>query len=53
MAQDLLRGRPLELEWLNGTVVRRAAALGVPTPVHRAIHAGLVLYAGGAPTAGA
>ena len=50
MAQDLLRGRPLELEWLNGTVVRRAVARGLATPVHRAIHAGLVLHADGAPS---
>ena len=47
MAQDLLRGRRLELEWLSGAVVRRGEARGVPTPVHRAIHAGLVLHADG------
>jgi len=27
-------------------VVRRAQKLGVPAPVHRAIHAALVLHAG-------
>jgi 2-dehydropantoate 2-reductase len=47
MAQDLLRGRPLELEWLSGAVVQRGAARGVPTPAHRAIYAGLVLHAKG------
>lgn len=46
MAQDLLRGNRLELEWLSGAVVRRAQKLGVPVPVHRAIHAALVLHAG-------
>ena len=47
MAQDLLRGAPLELEWLSGAVVRRGEKAGVPTPVHRAIHAALALHAGG------
>jgi len=47
MAQDLLRGRPLELEWLSGSVVRRGEARGVPTPAHRAIQAALVLHAKG------
>ncbi len=47
MAQDLLRGRRLELEWLSGAVVRRGEARQVPTPVHRAIHAALVLHANG------
>lgn len=46
MAQDLLRGKRLELEWLSGAVVRRAQKLGVSAPVHRAIHAALVLHAG-------
>lgn len=45
MAQDLLRARRLELEWLSGAVVRRGDARGVPTPVHRAIYAALVLHA--------
>lgn len=51
MAQDLLRGGRLELDWLSGAVVRRAERLGVSTPVHRALYAALVLYAGGAPSA--
>lgn len=36
-AQDLARGRPTEIEHLNGYVARRGAALGVPTPVNRAM----------------
>jgi 2-dehydropantoate 2-reductase len=38
-AQDLARGRPTEIEHLNGFVVRRGAALGVPTPANRALYA--------------
>jgi len=38
-AQDLARGKPTEIEHLNGFVVRRGAALGVPTPANRALHA--------------
>lgn len=38
-AQDLARGKPTEIEHLNGFVVRRGAALGVPTPVNRALYA--------------
>ena len=37
-AQDLARGRPSEIDHLNGLVVRRGAALGVATPVNRALH---------------
>ncbi|MDD2729068.1 2-dehydropantoate 2-reductase [Malikia sp.] len=40
-AQDLARGRRSEIDQLNGYVVRRGEALGVPTPVNRALH-GLV-----------
>ncbi len=38
-AQDLARGKPTEIEHLNGFVVRRGAALGVPTPANRALTA--------------
>ncbi len=38
-AQDLARGRRSEIDQLNGHVVRRGEALGVPTPVNRALHA--------------
>lgn len=36
-AQDLMRGKPSEIDHLNGYVVRRGAALAVPTPVNRAL----------------
>jgi 2-dehydropantoate 2-reductase len=38
-AQDLARGRPTEIDHLNGYVVRRGESLGVPTPVNRTLHA--------------
>jgi len=38
-AQDLARGKPTEIDHLNGHVVRRGAALGIPTPANRALHA--------------
>ena len=33
MAQDIARGRPTEIDSLNGYVVRRGTALGIATPV--------------------
>jgi len=33
-AQDLVRGKPTEIEHLNGYVVRKGAELGVPTPAN-------------------
>jgi 2-dehydropantoate 2-reductase len=36
-AQDLLRGRPSEIDHLNGHVVLRAAAHGIPVPANRAL----------------
>lgn len=38
-AQDVARGRRSEIDHLNGLVVRRGTALGVPTPVNRLLHA--------------
>lgn len=38
-AQDLARGKPTEIDHLNGYVVRRGEALGVPTPANRALYA--------------
>ncbi len=35
MLQDLLRGRPTEIDAINGAVVREGRALGVPTPVNQ------------------
>ena len=37
-AQDLARGKPTEIDHLNGYVVRRGEALGVPTPANRVLH---------------
>jgi 2-dehydropantoate 2-reductase len=37
-AQDLARGKPSEIDHLNGYVVRRGAALGIEVPVNRALH---------------
>lgn len=43
MLQDLERGRPTEIDAINGWVARRGAALGIPTPTNalltRLIHA--------------
>ena len=36
-AQDLKRGKPSEIDFLNGYVVRRGEALGVPTPANRVL----------------
>jgi 2-dehydropantoate 2-reductase len=38
-AQDLARGRRTEIDYLNGFVVRRGEALGVPTPANRVLWA--------------
>lgn len=38
-AQDLLAGRRTEIDDLNGFVVRRGRALGVPTPVNETLRA--------------
>jgi len=38
-AQDILRGKPTEIDMLNGFVARRADALGVDAPANRALHA--------------
>jgi 2-dehydropantoate 2-reductase len=38
-AQDLARGKPTEIDHLNGYVVRRGAAHGIATPANRALHA--------------
>ena len=38
-AQDLARGKPTEIDHLNGYVVRRGKELGIATPANRALHA--------------
>ncbi len=45
-AHDLARGKPSEIDHINGYVVRRGAALGVATPVNRALHAIVKLLEG-------
>lgn len=45
-AQDIARGRPTEIDELNGFVVRRGAARRVPTPVNQTIHGLVTLLAG-------
>jgi 2-dehydropantoate 2-reductase len=37
-AQDLASGKRTEIDHLNGYVVRKGEALGIPTPVNRALH---------------
>ncbi len=36
-AQDLSRGKPSEIDFLNGYVVRKGAELGIPTPTNQAL----------------
>lgn len=38
-AQDLARGKPTEVDFLNGAIARRGAALGVAVPVNQALWA--------------
>jgi ketopantoate reductase len=47
MYHDLQSGKPLELPWLNGSVVDLGAASGVPTPLNRAVRDILILHAQG------
>ncbi len=44
---DLERGNRLEVEWLSGGVVQLGKAVGVPTPVNRAVWDVLALHAAG------
>lgn len=48
MLTDLEAGKPLELEWLNGAVVRLGAEIGLETPVNGEVVAALKPFAGGA-----
>lgn len=45
-AQDLARGKPTEIDFLNGYVVRRGQALGIPTPANRVLWALVKLIEG-------
>jgi 2-dehydropantoate 2-reductase len=47
MLEDLEAGRPLELEFLSGAVVRLGAARGVATPIHSMAVAALSMHARG------
>jgi len=47
MHSDILAGRPLELEALNGAVVRAGRKVNVPTPINDYIYAMLKPFAGG------
>jgi 2-dehydropantoate 2-reductase len=51
MYYDLAAGRRLELDVLNGTVVRLGNEHGIPTPFNLAIYAALKPYLNGAPSA--
>jgi ketopantoate reductase len=51
-AQDLARGKPTEIDYLNGLIVKRGDALGVPVPANRVLVgdgevAGIEVKAGG------
>ncbi len=49
-AQDLARGKPTEIDYLNGLVVRRGEARGIATPVNRAMWVLVRLLEGAART---
>jgi 2-dehydropantoate 2-reductase len=48
---DVIEGRRLEVEAINGAAVRFGAETGVPTPLNFAVYAALLPYANGAPAA--
>lgn len=50
-AQDLQRGKPTEIEFLNGHVVRRGAEHGIPTPTNLALLVAVRLAERGRPPA--
>jgi 2-dehydropantoate 2-reductase len=37
MLQDIIRGRPTEIDFLNGAIVAKGTAHGIPTPVNACI----------------
>jgi 2-dehydropantoate 2-reductase len=49
MLDDLLRGKPLEVDYLSGEVVRLGRKLGIATPIHSVFLAALSPFADGAP----
>ncbi|MDR1367518.1 MAG: 2-dehydropantoate 2-reductase [Candidatus Accumulibacter sp.] len=48
-AQDVGQGKRTEIDYINGHVLRRGKALGVPTPVNRAMHSLVKLIEGRRP----
>jgi 2-dehydropantoate 2-reductase len=46
-AQDMARGKPSEIDHLNGFVARRGRELGVVTPVNQTLHAVVKLVEAG------
>jgi 2-dehydropantoate 2-reductase len=50
-AQDIARGKPTEIDSLNGFLVRRGAEMGVPTPINQTLYS-LVKLLEQAPAAG-
>jgi 2-dehydropantoate 2-reductase len=51
MSHDVMAGRRLELEALNGTVVRLGQQVGIATPLNFVVYAALKPYAEGTPPA--
>jgi 2-dehydropantoate 2-reductase len=47
MYHDVVNGKPLELDWLNGAVVRLGRGHGVATPVNEFIYVALKLLRAG------
>jgi 2-dehydropantoate 2-reductase len=50
MHADILAGRPLELEAINGAVIRAGKAIGMPTPINGVIYAMLKPFIDGGQT---
>ena len=48
MLEDIEAGKPLELDWITGYIVREARAAGVATPIHDIAYACTHLLAAGA-----
>ena len=49
-AQDLLRGKPTEIDFLNGHVVRKGTEHGIPTPTNLALTVAVRLAEQGGPS---
>jgi 2-dehydropantoate 2-reductase len=48
MAEDVLRGRKLEISWMSGRIHGLGRMHGIPTPAHTAAYRCLLLHANGA-----